>query len=81
MLASAAGSGSFVGFRGDVGSEPVQLRRGNSGVNPTDATNGAAFSADTWTALGATLTASNSVAVFVDGAKTTDTATVGYRRR
>jgi hypothetical protein len=77
-LCASAGpdAGSFLGFRGDIALDPTMLRRGNSGVNPSDATNGAAFSANTWYALGATLTSSSSVAFFKDGTKTTDTANI-----
>lgn len=65
-----------VSLRGDTVGDPVQMRRSNASA--VDGTNGAAYVANTWIDVCGVVTSATNVAIYADGAKTTDTASITY---
>lgn len=78
-LNGVADSDIQLGFRGDVASDPVELRRGNSSpATTTVARSAAGYTAGTWVSIGAYSTNSTTFGIYKDGVHTAGAGTTNY---
>ena len=73
------GSNYHLGFRGDIAGDPVVMRRiPDGGGGGSNSPQSAAYSINTETRIAFVANAADDVALYVNGAKTTSTVSVGF---